>query len=177
MSENRIGVLYRKNDYPGFFTRLLIDVVDISAIILFSAISFLTLFANVENDLTIGRLLFAYFLMGFGYLGPWKATRFPTLGYLVFRVKIVNAMGERINVWQATGRAILMFVGPVNYLFDLIWLYGETPRQALRDKLAGTYLIKKNAQVESSGKIVGKILHVMGYRMRVEEIQKLDPRG
>jgi uncharacterized RDD family membrane protein YckC len=171
VNTDNTAVLYRKQDYPGLIVRLLIDIVDISAVFLVAMVSFVTVFAGVvEDDVFFGRLIF---VLGLVYLGPWKATRYGTLGYLLFRVKIVNAQGARISFWQASGRAFLMFFGPLNYLFDLFWLYGETPRQALRDKLAGTYLIKRHAQVEAQGKTVLKVLHVMGYRMQVEEIQRI----
>lgn len=175
MVNERIGVIYRKSDYPGILIRVLIDIIDFAAILITAAVFFLTVFSGVEDDLAIGRILFGFFVLGFGYLGPWKASGIPTLGYLICRVKIVNSKGDRVSIWQATGRALLLFFGPMNYLFDLFWLYGETPRQAFRDKLSGTFLISKSAIVESEGKVVRKVLHVMGYRAQVEDIQRVGP--
>ena len=67
---------------------------------------------------------------------------------------------------------MFIFFGPANFLIDLFWLYGEIPRQALRDKATGTYLIRKNAQETGRGRIIAKVYHVMGYRLRMEEIER-----
>ena len=177
MNTQRIGVLYRKSDYPGVFIRILVDAIDLALIVVLYCGILLTFFPSEVDQLTVDRVFLVCFLFAFAYLGPWKATGKPTLGYWLCRVKVVNAEGNRISFWQATGRAFFIFLGPVNYLIDLFWLYGETPRQALRDKALGSYFIKKSAIPESNGKIVVKILHVMGYRVRVEEIQKVSLEG
>jgi uncharacterized RDD family membrane protein YckC len=172
MSQEKLGVVYRKADYPGLFARMAIDAIDFAAVIGVAAASLLTVFSGVEEDATMGRLFLLFLLLGFGYIGPWKATGLPTLGYLLFKVRLVNVHGERVNFWQASGRALFMVAGPVNYLFDSLWIYSEAPRQTLRDKFSGTYLVKKGALEEYRGKVVRKVLHVMGYRTQVEEIRR-----
>lgn len=173
MEREDVGLLYRKQDYLGFFARLFIDLIDVCVL---AAGCVLSLYIAVcygyeENDLVLDRIMFAWLLVAFIYIGPFKATPLPTLGYLIFRAKLVNSRGNRAGFWQASGRAVMMVIGPLNFLLDLFWLFGDSPRQALRDKLSSTYLIRKNAEVVARGKIVRNILHVMGYRMQVEEIK------
>ena len=67
---------------------------------------------------------------------------------------------------------MFLLFGPINYLVDMFWLYGESPRQTLRDKFTGTYLIKRGAIVETRGTLAKSVLHVMGYRVVVEEIRR-----
>ncbi len=166
------GALYRKSDYAGALTRILVDLIDILAILAFGIAACFAAHSLGASSRAIARIICLVILLAFGYLGPWKATGYPTLGYLLFRLQLVNAQGRRPDFWQASGRALFLGIGPVNYLIDVFWLYGETPRQALRDKFSGTYLIKKNAVPVAEGKVVSKVLHVMGYRAVVQEIQK-----
>jgi hypothetical protein len=48
-------------------------------------------------------------------------------------------------------RTLFAVLGPLNALLDLIWLGGDNDRQALRDKLAGTYVIRRGAQPLGTG--------------------------
>jgi uncharacterized RDD family membrane protein YckC len=171
MERGKTGVLFRKSDYVGVIPRVLIDIVDIAVIGIPGFGTLLVAASMYREERIMGLLLLVWVILGFLYLGPWKSTGYPTLGYWIFRVKLVNASGNKVDFWQASGRALFLLIGPANYLIDLFWLYGEIPRQALRDKFNGTYLIKKNAVIESKGKLVPKVLHVMGYRVRIEEIE------
>jgi uncharacterized RDD family membrane protein YckC len=173
MEKQKFGKLYRRSDYPGVLTRIMVDLIDVSTILALCVMTFIVAYLFTEQERVMNLILFGWVILAFGYLGPWKATGFPTLGYFMFRVKIVNSQGNQIDFWQASGRALFLLFGPANYLIDLFWLYGETPRQALRDKFTGTYLIKNNAVLESEGKLVSKVLHVMGYRVQIEEIQRI----
>jgi hypothetical protein len=40
---------------------------------------------------------------------------------------------------------MFLFLGPFNYVADLIWLSGDPQRQALRDKFTQTYVVRKKA--------------------------------
>lgn len=48
----------------------------------------------------------------------------------------------------------MLFFGPLNFFVDILWLNGEENRQTLRDKMFGTYVIKRQAQPEGTGKIL-----------------------
>jgi uncharacterized RDD family membrane protein YckC len=172
MAAHKTGFIYRKSDYAGVIVRILIDLMDFTTLgISCLATIAIASYSGVEQPRVLSFLGFAWIILGFVYLGPLKATGIPTLGYRIFKVKLVNAQGGKADFWQASGRALFLFFGPANFLLDLFWIYGEAPRQALRDKFSGTYLIKNSATIVSQGKVASKVLHVMGYRMRIEEIQ------
>lgn len=104
----------------------------------------------------------------------------PHFGYRLGRVKIVGLDGQAPSskslIWRALFgligllyflhlfelfnymRALFGVLAPLSYL-DLIWLLNDTHRQALRDKFAGTYVVKKDAQPAGKGRIVFR-LHV-----------------
>jgi hypothetical protein len=51
-------------------------------------------------------------------------------------------------------RFFLLFLGPLILFVDILWLTGEENRQTLRDKMFATYVIKRQAQPEGTGKIL-----------------------
>lgn len=170
----RTGPIFRSSDYPGFFIRLGIDILDIAFILVACFAAFLLAASFIGDGVWLGRAVFCLILVPFLYLGPLKATRIPTLGYLLFRVKLVDIEGKRPNLWQASGRGLALCIGPLNILLDLFWLYNSAPRRALRDVFSGTFLIRKDAQVEGTGTIVRKTLYVMGYHARIEELSRIE---
>jgi hypothetical protein len=66
---------------------------------------------------------------------------------------------------------MFMFLGPLNYLVDLIWLSGDPQKQALRDKFAQTYVIRKEASPAGSGKVVHRQYYFMGCSFLFREIK------
>lgn len=88
------------------------------------------------------------------YLAIYKRTDRSKIGYRVLGVKIINLEGKRPSIWQMTLRFFMLFFGPLNFFVDILWLNGEENRQTLRDKMFGTYVIKRQAQPEGTGKIL-----------------------
>jgi hypothetical protein len=63
-------------------------------------------------------------------------------------------------------------IGPINVIIDLIWISGDSHRQAMRDKLAGTYVIKNKAQPVGKGKIIYSSYSIMAWNFVFREVQK-----
>jgi uncharacterized RDD family membrane protein YckC len=147
-------VYFRREDYAGLWRRLLIDLVDLPVVL---ALSAAVLQAPAALGLEAGRapgLLFALLASAWvGYFVILKGSPYRTLGYVVARARIVNLEGRRPGYGTLALRLAFVIGGPMNGLFDLIWLTGDHDRQALRDKFASTYVVRKDALPTGTGPI------------------------
>jgi uncharacterized RDD family membrane protein YckC len=157
------GVYYRREDYAGVWRRLLIEGIDFS--VAFALSLGLTIFLLIilasgnDPEETLAAhwrwiLLTVWPAVWFAYLVILKRTRFRTLGYLIGGARIVNLQGKIPGIGPLTVRLAFATIGPINVIIDLFWMTGDDNRQALRDKFAGTYVIKKAAEPAGQGKIV-----------------------
>ncbi len=64
-----------------------------------------------------------------------------------------------------------MVFGPINYLFDLVWMWNESQRQALRDKFTDTAVVKKCAVPIGTGKVIHRCYHILGYNFLFREVE------
>src|SRR5215470_3899150 len=157
------GVYYRREDYAGVWRRLLIEGIDFSVAFAFSlglTIFLLIILASgsdPEEALAVHWkwiLLTVWPAVWFAYLVILKRTRFRTLGYLIGGARIVNLQGNIPGIGPLTVRLAFATIGPINVIIDLFWMTGDDNRQALRDKFASTYVIKKAAEPAGQGNIV-----------------------
>jgi uncharacterized RDD family membrane protein YckC len=149
------GVYYARDDYAGFWRRLVVDLIDFTALGLaafFTTVVAALLLPVDKRGLTL-VLFWSASALGFLYLVLLKRSRFRTLGYRVGGLRIVSLQGERPSLWSLTIRALFAFFGPFNLLIDVIWLTSDERRQALRDKFAHTYVIRDRAVPLASGPI------------------------
>jgi uncharacterized RDD family membrane protein YckC len=89
----------------------------------------------------------------FGYFVLLKGSPYRTLGYVVAGARIVNLKGERPGLGSLAFRLMFVIVGPMNALLDVLWLTGDVDRQALRDKFASTYVVRKDALPAGTGPV------------------------
>ena len=145
---------YHRKDYVGVTRRLLIDLIDvpvalaISALVVGGAWFFVP---DLEDRPGIVFLLVA--AVWFAYFVLLKRSRFRTLGYILLGARIVNLQGGPPSILSLLGRLFFAFIGPINFLIDVFWLTGDDNRQAIRDKFAGTYVIKRRAAPAGTGPI------------------------
>jgi len=136
------GVYFRRDDYAGFWRRVLIDSVDlvvIGIVCITSSVVGWMVFPSAALILAIwGTEMFSYFVL-------LKRSTIRTVGYRLGGVRIVGQDGERPGISSLTLRLSFGVLSPFNWLMDLIWLSADPHRQALRDKLAGTYVVKTDA--------------------------------
>jgi uncharacterized RDD family membrane protein YckC len=166
------GVYYSRDDYAGFWRRLVVDLIDFTVLLV--AVATITLGAALmlpegEEQLPYILLLLG-FAFGFVYLVLLKRSRFRTLGYLVGGIRIVTIHGERPSIWSLTIRALFAFFGPFNMLMDIIWLTNDESRQALRDKFAHTYVIRNRAVPLGHGAIVYATYTIFGTNFLFAEV-------
>jgi uncharacterized RDD family membrane protein YckC len=168
-----VGVYYAREEYAGLFQRFLIIAIDIGALLVFGAVLY-AIWYSVEAwiDDWPTWFLCSWLVIVYVYLVFVESSSLGTLGFLLTNVKIVNLKGERPSVLRMSLRLLLWLLGPFNPVIDLLWLTGDRDRQTLRDKLAGTYVVKKDAVPLGKGKV--KLTHyfLFGFSILFLEVQK-----
>jgi uncharacterized RDD family membrane protein YckC len=170
------GVFYAAGDYTSLVRRLLILVIDSAVIIAFGY--------GVEIVLGIARpqatdrwLPCIWAALSWTYLTIIEASPLGTLGFLLTGAKVVNLKGERPSVFRMTLRLLLWVIGPFNLLLDVLWLAGDRRRQMLRDKIAGTYVVRKTASPAGRGRIRLANLMILGLNLAYPEVGEAVPRA
>lgn len=175
------GVYFLHEDYASFWLRVLIDVIDaiavgaawtVVAIVLFTILPF--------NIMTLKLTLAIFAVVAFCYLVILKQSKIGTFGYRIGGVRIVGLDGQTASLSALTFRMLLVPLGPLHWLLDLGWLSADKHRQALRDKLAHTYVVKAKAEPVGTGKIVFRHYDILGFNFLFQEIEvptttKADP--
>jgi len=136
------GVYYSTEDLAGLGRRMLVLLVDFGLLLI--AWSFMT---AIGSEVGVPRWVvnFAGFVLAWAYFAWLKAGSTGSVGYRLAGVRLVDLNGERLTLWRATCRFMFLFWGPINFLVDILWLTSDPNRQSLRDKLAGTYVVRRGA--------------------------------
>jgi len=163
------GVYYRREDYAGFWRRAMVDVVDFIIMAVMVTVSTAAI-APFFPDWFAEVLMGVAGLIWFGYLVVLKGSRFRTPGYRLGRVALVGFDGCPAGWGKLFLRACFVGLGPINFLLDLVWVFSDWHRQALRDKVAQTYLIRNGALPIGKGRIVYRSWYVWGYNLLVREV-------
>lgn len=168
--EQRV-VYYSDRDYLGVMRRLLIDAVDafvaVAGSLALSAIGASLApyqYSPLITLTTFTGVFIAYFVV-------LKGSRFRTLGYVLAGARIVSLSGEPPSYTAFLGRLAFAVLGPVNFVFDLLWVSSDPRRQALRDKFAHTYVVRKSAVPAGTGHIVYGTYMVFGWTILCAEVQ------
>jgi uncharacterized RDD family membrane protein YckC len=173
VSRDEEGVYFDLENYVGVWRRVLIDISDvIVAVVLCCLVFFPVLFFLPEDErlwtqaffLVCAAVWFAYFVI-------LKRSRFRTVGYIVGGARIVNLQGNQPSVVSLIIRLLFALIGPFNFVIDLFWVGGDPYRQALRDKLAHTYVIRKGAQPAGPGRIVYANYTIFGFNFLFQEVR------
>lgn len=172
------GVFYRDQDYAGILRRLLVDLVDGVAIVVASAavLLFCILVLPEDSEWLATASLTSLTAVWFVYFVLLKRSR-GTLGYLIGGVRIVDLRGQRPGMVALAFRLLFAVIGPFNLLVDLFWIGSDGRRQALRDKFAGTYVIRKGARPAGSGEIGYSYYGILGTNFIFREVKAATPPG
>jgi uncharacterized RDD family membrane protein YckC len=165
--QDNTGLYFRREDYAAIWRRFLIDIIDLLTVGTLCVALFALLWRSVPNKV----ILWSWMAILFGYFVILKSSRLGTLGYRVAGVRIVGLNGQSPSLWNLTVRMMFLFLGPFNYVADLIWLSGDPHRQALRDKFAQTYVIRKKAMPAGTGTVIHRQYFVLGWNFLFREIE------
>jgi uncharacterized RDD family membrane protein YckC len=180
------GVYYLLSSYGSLPKRIVAASIDLVFLILIAFfISWLWALYSTEPNIDIaaeyGWLALAFFspsyfwtcvFISFIYLAIIKPSFLRTIGYKIAGLKIVNMKGNRPSFFQMTWRFLLLIFGPINLIIDIFWLGGDDDRQALRDKMAGIYVVGKNALPAGSGPFKYSNYHFLGLSFVFKEVKR-----
>lgn len=166
------GLYFRREDYAGFWLRLWIDLIDVSIVAGICIALTIALLVILPATKALGyAILSGCAIIVFSYFVVLKRTRIGTPGYIVGGVRIIGLNGELPGWYPLILRLLFALMGPLNPVVDLVWISNDKHRQALRDKFARTYVIKKNAQPIGTGKIVYRHYDVFAWNFIFREVE------
>lgn len=166
-----LGVYYRRADHPGFFCRLLVDLIDLTVVMLLMLLIMFLIALLCPSDWYTGLAMLFTAALWFIYFVLLKRSRIRTLGYVLFGTRIVSLHGQPPSLFAMSIRLLFAGLGPFNSLLDLIWIAGDEQRQALRDKFAGTYVIRRYATPCGQGPIVYNRYMLLGYNFLFRDVK------
>lgn len=167
-----LGVYYRPEDYLSVGKRMLIDTVDtLVALVVSIGITVAFAFLLPEGAVLGIAILVTWTVVWLSYFVFLKRSRYRTLGYRLAGARVVNLQGETPGVASLVGRLLFVVGGPVNFLLDLVWISSDPARQAVRDKFAHTYVIRKDAVPAGRGKVAYRTYLMFGTTFLFQEVQ------
>ncbi len=153
-AEEKLGVFYATEDYAGIVRRLFILFVDGLVMLALAVAIFYVLGRLMGQDVDMAlKASGLLFLLWYVYMAVLKITPLGTLGYRLAGVRLVTIHGERPSIWRSSFRFLFLLMGPLNPICDVIWLGSETDRQGMRDKFAGTYVVRRGARPAGCGRV------------------------
>jgi uncharacterized RDD family membrane protein YckC len=161
------AVYFAREDYVGFLGRLAIDCIDLGLLLAVYIIAAMVLPEEYLSAITI-----LWFIVAYVYLAILKAKGIPTIGYWVVKARIVDPKGNPPSLFKATVRFCFAFIGPINFIVDLIWISSDRHRQALRDKFGHTYVVKNTAKPVGIGEISYQRHFIVGWSFIFAEIKE-----
>ena len=168
------GVIFRREDCAGAGRRFLASFVDGFVLIGFSSVwRFVCWFVVLDRELSLWLWLGSIAVAITAYLGVLKRSPFRTLGYRLAGIEIVGLDGTRPGLWpmflRSTAGVLWALSGSIMFLVDLSWIGHDEQRQTLRDKLAGTVVIRSGATPVGSGTQSVRLHSFLGWTLYLRE--------
>jgi uncharacterized RDD family membrane protein YckC len=162
---------FRREDYAGFWRRLLVDLVDGFVVSGICTAATFALWGVFPSDrMALNASLALWIIVAFLYFVVLKRSPIGTLGYRAAGVRIIGLDGLPARPLALTLRLAYTVLGPLSPL-DLVWLVGDPHRQALRDKFTETYVVKRKAQPIGTGTVVYRYYEIWCYNFIIREIE------
>ena len=159
----------------GLWRRLAIELVDsvvIVAVLLVITATVVLLDPGEDlSDATLAVLISCWAVFICGYFVVLKRSRFATVGYRLARVRIVDACGRPPGLGALTLRLSFGLLGPFNVVLDMLWIPFDRHKQALRDKLAHTYVVKANAEPAGPARVVVRTYSILGMSFVFQDVE------
>lgn len=168
------GVYYWRHDYAGFWRRVLVSTVD-AVVALAGLLVFLLIGYAIMPVSGVPFAFLIWLIVFYLYFVVCKRSRWRTLGYRCVCVRIVDVRGNSPSSSSMTFRLIVALIGTnsnVLGLVDILWISSDDHRQALRDKLAGTYVVRASAEPMGHGPIVYHVYHLLGWTLPVQDVRR-----
>jgi uncharacterized RDD family membrane protein YckC len=155
------GVFFPREDCRGIRARIVILIVDMIVLVgLCIALGFLYPVVDSASEITCTLLCLVTVWV---YLAVLRQSAIRTPGFWLTKSQIVTLKGERPSILRMTYRLLLCLVSPFNVVFDLAWSGIDIDRQSLRDRFAGTLLIRHRAKPIGSGEVHTDLYFLSGF--------------
>jgi uncharacterized RDD family membrane protein YckC len=166
------AVCFAANDYAGFWRRILVELVDVATIVFLLVLVAVILFAlDVVEEPLDPAVWLCWGAAAYWYFVSAKRSRFHTVGYRLGGVRIVDVYGQTPCRRALILRLLWAVLGPINIVFDMLWIPSDPCKQSLRDKMAHTYVVKVNAHRVGPAQFVFRSYHIMGMSFIFQEIE------
>ena len=171
------GVYYSDNAYAGLTRRSLAGVIDLLALSLASAAIIIIFFELPEDP----RRLFSsksyiFIFCSYFYLVFVKRSSWGTIGYWMTGIRIITLDGRCPSLWDMTFRFTFLLLGyplgPFYILLDTYLFYDDKYKQTLRDKMAGTYVIREDAHPIGAGEQVLATYFLLNLIILLPEVRR-----
>lgn len=167
------GTYFPRPAYAGLCRRFVIQVIDLIVLFAVAVLMSVLLFDVLEWDLDDDKDFKKYLALLVGW--SWfylvlMESLWGTVGFWLAGVKIVDHQANRPSLIRMTFRACVLILGPINPLLDLVWVGSDAHGQTIRDKLSGTYVVRKNAMAIGTGPIRLHYYSLLGMTIPFAEI-------
>jgi uncharacterized RDD family membrane protein YckC len=170
------AVCFDRRDYAGPVRRVVIVCIDGLALLVLSfgvliGIWYVWLVRYPKGDVP-AEALWVVLAVAYLYLTMLKRSRVRTLGYILTGVRIVDIEGKKPSLLQMTTRLWPLLPVPWSFLFDLGWVLDEPQRQTLRDKWAGTFIVRRKAKPVGTAPVRYKRIGFAGIFLIFPEVDR-----
>ena len=181
-SEMGAGVLFRREDCAGIFRRLLATFVDGTLLVVFLVgwwlacrFTLVGVVGALPGWLWFGSSLGAAIL----YFVVLKRSDLGTAGYRLAGIRVVGLDGSPPGHWAMFHRfavgGLWVFTGSLMFILDLLWIGGDDQRQTIRDKMAGTLVVRRNAHPVAEGRQTVRLYSFVGWSLFLREVKPIAP--
>ncbi|MFQ5599216.1 MAG: RDD family protein [Candidatus Krumholzibacteriia bacterium] len=173
-SHAQMACYYPVKSYGSAWARALALTIDLTVATVLGALAFAASgMVAPDSDKTIilaGSLLSLLFC--YVYFVELERSKPGTIGFRILGLRIVNLQGQQPSRLDMANRFVMAWLGPLNILVDLLWIPSDENRQALRDKFAGTYVIKRNAKPSGHGLVICATYFLLGFTWTFREVER-----
>jgi uncharacterized RDD family membrane protein YckC len=172
------AVCFDRRDYAGLVRRVVIVCIDFVATVVLSFGALIGIWyvwpILYPGSARPPEVMWAVPTVAYLYLTMLQRSRIRTLGYIVTGVRIVGIEGKRPSLLQMTVRLIPLMPVPWSLLFDLGWMVDDPRKQTLRDKWAGTFVVRRKAQPIGTAPVRYKRIGFSGVFLIFPEIGRVE---
>jgi uncharacterized RDD family membrane protein YckC len=172
------AVYFDRRDYAGPVRRAVIVCIDGFAVIVLCLVVLVGIgtvwFMRYPRSDLPPQAWWVALTSAYVYLTLLKRSRIRSLGYILTGVRILDIEGRRPSLLQMTVRILPVLPVPWSFLFDLGWMVDEPQRQTLRDKWAGTFVVRRKAQPIGTGPVQYKRIGLGGIFLIFPEVSRVE---
>ena len=173
------GVIFRREDCASVLRRLIAAFTDGFVLLVFAiAWDFVCYFVTMDRMLGLYLWLGSTPLFLTAYLGALKRSSLGTPGYRLAGIRVVSLDGGVPGLWplfiRSTAAILWSLTGSILFFVDMLWIFQDEQRQTMRDKIAGTLVVRRGAEPAGVGKQRVRLYSFLGWTLYLREVVRTD---